>query len=97
MWAALMFRFSGSGYVCAFWCFWSRSKLPGDETVSEMLNATAMMESPQRRSLLSPEQHPPNGETFHQNLERKFAPYSSITILLSLLTICRRSSDERES
>ena len=63
LWSALMFTFSGSGYICAFWCFWMyRHKLPGGETVSEMLNATAMIESPQRRSFLSPEQHPLNGE-----------------------------------
>jgi len=56
-----MLTFSGTNYICALWCFWHRSKLPEGEAVNELLNATAMVESPQRRSLLSPEQHAPNG------------------------------------
>jgi hypothetical protein len=58
---ALMLTFGGTNYICALWCFWHRSKLPQGETVSELLDATAMVESPQRRSLLSPERLPPNG------------------------------------
>lgn len=57
MWSSLMLASSGTGYICTFWMH--RSKMSGaGETVSEMLNATAMVESPQRRGLLSEEQHP---------------------------------------
>ncbi|EFX79778.1 hypothetical protein DAPPUDRAFT_104018 [Daphnia pulex] len=55
---ALMMTFSGTNYTCSLLCFWRRNKLPEGETVNELLNATAMVESPQRRNLLSQEQLP---------------------------------------
>ena len=68
IWATLMFSFSETGYVCAFWCVWQRSKMPNGETVSEMLNATALTESPQRTSLLSSEQQISDGMMDASNL-----------------------------
>uniref|UniRef100_A0A0P6GFS4 Brain-specific angiogenesis inhibitor n=1 Tax=Daphnia magna TaxID=35525 RepID=A0A0P6GFS4_9CRUS len=58
---AVMFTFSGANDVFVYWCFWRRRKLPEGDTVSELLNATTMVESPQRKSLLSTEQHPSEG------------------------------------
>ncbi|XP_057370415.1 uncharacterized protein LOC130691484 [Daphnia carinata] len=58
---AVIFTFSGANDVRVYWCFWRRSKLPEGDTVSELLNATTMVESPQRKSLLSTEQHPSEG------------------------------------
>ncbi|KZS07008.1 Uncharacterized protein APZ42_029535 [Daphnia magna] len=54
---AVMFTFSGANDTFVYWCFWRRRKLPEGDTVSELLNATTMVESPQRKSLLSTEQH----------------------------------------
>lgn len=58
---AVMFTFSGANDTFVYWCFWRRRKLPEGDTVSELLNATTMVESPQRKSLLSTEQHPSEG------------------------------------
>lgn len=58
---ALMKTFRGINYTCALLCFWRRNKLPEGETVNELLNATAMVESPQRRNLLFQEQLPVKG------------------------------------
>uniref|UniRef100_A0A0N8E067 Brain-specific angiogenesis inhibitor n=1 Tax=Daphnia magna TaxID=35525 RepID=A0A0N8E067_9CRUS len=57
----LMLNFSSTKFFCLYWCFWRRNKLPQGETMSELLNATAMVESPQRKSLLSTDQHPSEG------------------------------------
>ncbi|KAI9565389.1 hypothetical protein GHT06_009181 [Daphnia sinensis] len=57
----LVLNFSSTKFVCLYWCFWRRNKLPQGETMSELLNATAMVESPQRKSLLSTDQHPSEG------------------------------------
>jgi len=61
---ALLMTFSGNNYTCVLLCFWRRSKLPERETVNELLNATAMVESPQRRGLLSPEQLQAKGKDY---------------------------------
>jgi hypothetical protein len=58
---ALMMTFSGTNYTYSLLCFWRWNKLPEGETVNELLNATAMVESPQRRNLLSQEQLPVDG------------------------------------
>ena len=55
LWSVLVLSYSSDGYVCIFRCCCQReNQLPKGETVSEMLNATDMTESPQRQSLLSP-------------------------------------------
>ncbi|XP_057370422.1 uncharacterized protein LOC130691485 isoform X2 [Daphnia carinata] len=57
----LMLNFSSTKFVCLYWGFWRRNMLPQGETMSELLNATAMVESPQRKTMLTTDQHPLQG------------------------------------
>lgn len=50
-----------SGFVCAFWCFWNRTKLPGGDTVCELLNANASDDFLQRTGFLNIEEDSKNG------------------------------------
>ncbi|KAI9565392.1 hypothetical protein GHT06_009184 [Daphnia sinensis] len=71
---AVILIFSGANDVCVYWCFWRRSKLPEGDTVNELLNATTMVESPQRKSLLSTEQHPSEGLEISNRARRTSRP-----------------------
>ena len=55
-WAVVVLGYSGDGFVCCL-CFWRwKGKPPANsETVTEMLNATALAESPQHQSPLLPD------------------------------------------